>query len=234
VAVDTLVRHRFELPSLDTLSRLAATVHRQINTVQWQRVGACLNDSQRSALEALLVADPTTQDSPFAVICRAAGRASRKNLKALIERYQWLQDLPDPSAALQSVADSKVMQWANEARRLKAPELREYIEPRRQTLLLAIIRHARGQVLDDLTQMLLRLVRKIEWKSEQHLEEWYVGRRHQTDSLICAFHESLIVHGSADNPAQKIARLEEMFAARGGREKLAQTCAEHLRHEKQN
>jgi hypothetical protein len=64
-----------------------------------------------------------TQESPFAVICRAPGRASRKNLKALIERHRWLQDLPDPTAALQAVADSKVLQWANEARRLKVPEL---------------------------------------------------------------------------------------------------------------
>jgi hypothetical protein len=59
----------------------------------------------------------------------------------------------------------KVLQWANEARRLNALELREYVTPRRQTLLLAMIRHARGQVLDDLTQMLLRLVRKVEWKA---------------------------------------------------------------------
>jgi hypothetical protein len=59
------------------------------------------------------------------------------------------------------VADSKVLQWANEARRLKVPELLEHIEPHHQTLLLAVIRHARCQVLGDSTQMLLRLVRKI-------------------------------------------------------------------------
>jgi hypothetical protein len=82
--------------------------------------------------------------------------------------------------------------------------------------------------------MLLRLVRKIEWKSEQRLEEWYVGRHHQTDSLIRAFHDSLIVHGSEEDPAHKVTRLEALFARCGGREQLTQTCAEHLRHEKQN
>jgi hypothetical protein len=99
-AVDALVRHRFELPSLDTLSRRAARVHRQVNATQWQCIVARFDESQRAALEAL----------------------------------------PDPTAALQAVADSKVLQWANEARRLKAPELREYIEPRRQTLLFAVAR----------------------------------------------------------------------------------------------
>jgi hypothetical protein len=141
----------------------------------------------------------------FAQLCRAPGRASRKNLKALIERHHWLQELPDPTAALRSIADSKVLQWANEARRLKAGELREYIRPRRHALLLAVIRQARGQVLDDLTQMLLKLVRKIESKSEDRLQEWYVAHHHQTDTLIRAFHESLIVHDGTETPARKVA-----------------------------
>ena len=41
-------------------------------------------------MEALLTVDPTTQESPFAVLCRPPGRASRKNLNALIERYKRL------------------------------------------------------------------------------------------------------------------------------------------------
>jgi len=53
-AVDALVRHRFELPSLDTLTRLARRVHSQVNTAQWQRVGALLKEVERAALEALL------------------------------------------------------------------------------------------------------------------------------------------------------------------------------------
>ena len=233
-AVDALVRHRFELPALIALRRLAGTVHSMVNGAQWREVCAHLTAKQRCALEALLKVESQTQESQFAQLCRAPGRASRKNLKALIERHQWLQNLPDPTAALQALADSKVLQWANAARRLKAPELRRYVKPRRHALLLAVIRQARGQVLDDLTQMLLKLVGKVESKSADRLEEWYVTRHHQTDSLIRAFHESLIVHESAEEPVRKVARLEALFTAHGGREKLKESCAQHLRHEKQN
>ena len=96
-------------------------------------------------LETLLVVNPKTQKSPFAALCAAPGRASRKNLNALNDRYQWLQQLPNPTAALQSIADSKVSQWANEARRLNALELREYVMPWRHTLLMATIHDARAQ-----------------------------------------------------------------------------------------
>lgn len=141
-AVDALIRHRFELPALIAMRRLAGTANSKVNAAQWGVVCAHLDEAKRSALEALLAVDPTTQRSPFADLCRASGRPSRKNLKALIERHRWLAELPDPTAALQSIVDSKVLQWANEAMRLNALELREYVTPRRQTLLLALIRHA--------------------------------------------------------------------------------------------
>lgn len=233
-AIDALIRHGFELPALATLRRLAGTAHSNVNAAQWNEVCGCISSAQSAVLETLLVVDPKTQKSPLANLCAAPGRASRKNLNALIDRYQWLQGLPNPATALQSIADAKILQWANEARRLNALELREYITPRRHTLLMAVIHDARGQVLDELTQMLLRLTRKVEWKSEQRLAEWYQNRRNKTDALIRAFHDSLIVHGLEADPVQKVARVESVFIAQGGREALTQSCEEHLQHEKQN
>ena len=233
-AIDALIRHGFELPALDTLRRLAGTAHSKVNAVQWSEVCDCLPFEQRLALEAMLVVDPKTQKSPFAKLCTAPGRASRRNLNALIDRYLWLQQLPESTTALHSISDSKILQWSNEARRLNALELREYITPRRYTLLMAVIHDARSQVLDDLTQMLLRLVRKVEWKSDQRLEQWHHARRSKTDVLIRAFHDSLIVHGAELDAEQKVSQVETVFDAQGGRETLAQSCEEHLRLERQN
>jgi TnpA family transposase len=233
-AIDALIRHGFELPALATLRRVAGTAHSNVNATQWNEVCGCISSAQSSVLETLLAVDSQTQKSPFANLCAPPGRASRKNLNALIDRYQWLQGLPNPATALQSISDAKILQWANEARRLNALELREYITPRRHTLLMAVIHDARGQVLDELTQMLLRLTRKVEWKSELRLVEWYQNRRNKTDVLIRAFHDSLLVCGSESDPVQKVSLVESLFAAQGGREALAQSCEEHLQHERQN
>ena len=233
-AIDALIRHGFELPALATLRRLAGTAHSNVNATQWKEVCGCISSAQSAVLETLLVVDLRTQKSPFANLCAAPGRASRKNLNVLIDRYQWLLELPNPATALQTIADAKILQWANEARRLNALELREYVTPRRHTLLMAVIHDTRGQVLDELTQMLLRLSRKVEWKSEQRLAEWYQTRRTKTDALIRAFHDSLIVYGLEVGPVQKVARVESVFAAQGGCAGLMQGCEEHLRHERHN
>ena len=210
-AIDALIRHDFELPPLTTLRRLAGTWHSKTNTAQWAEVCGRLSSAQHAILETLLVVDPKTQKSPFANLCATPGRPSRKNLNALIDRYQWFQTLPNSATALQSIADSKISQWANEAKRLNALELREYITARRHTLLMAVIHDARGQVLDGLTQMLLRLARKVEWKSELRLTEWYQKRRNKTDALIRAFRDSLVVHQSDVDPIEKVSLAQALF-----------------------
>ena len=118
--------------------------HRAVNSAQWQRVCESLSPAQIVALDALLETDEADKESAFARLCRGPGKATRENLKVLIEHHPWLRELPNPTGPLACIADTKVLQWANEAKRLKAPELREYTAPRRLALLLATIRVARG------------------------------------------------------------------------------------------
>jgi hypothetical protein len=52
---------------------------------------------------------------------------------------------------------------------------------------MAVIQDPGGQIHDGLKQMLLRLARKVEWKSDLCLTEWYQTRRNKTEALIRAF-----------------------------------------------
>lgn len=77
----------------------ASTPHRQSKLCRRRarpRVCNGLTVIQRGALDALLVVDAKTQRSIFAALCTQPGRPSRKNLDALIERYEWLMQLSDP------------------------------------------------------------------------------------------------------------------------------------------
>ena len=147
-AIDALIRERCELPLLTTLDTLAGTAHRLVNAAQWQQVYERLSASDIHGLDALLTTNEETQESPFAVMCRGAGKPTRENLNGLIAHYQWLETLVDPAPLLAPIPEAKVAQWANEAQRLKARELREYMAPRRYALPLAALRSARGRLLD--------------------------------------------------------------------------------------
>jgi len=233
-AIDALVRERCELPLLSKLRLLAGTAHRLVNTAQWSQVFERLSAKDKRRLDALLATREDTQESPFAVLCRGAGKPTRENLKTLIAHYEWLRTLIDPVPLLAPISEAKVAQWANEAERLKARELREYVAPRRYALVLAALRETRGRLLDDLTVMLLKLSARIEWRSGEHLEEWHTGQRDQTETLIQTLAEVLTIVSGEGSPMNKLGLLEAALAAHGGCEALKAACQKHLDHSHQN
>ena len=105
-AIDALIRESCELPLLSTLRTLAGTAHRLVNAAQWQQVYERLSATDISRLDVLLTSSKDTQESPFAVMCRGAGKPTRENLKALVTHYQWLQTLVDPTPLLALIADA--------------------------------------------------------------------------------------------------------------------------------
>jgi hypothetical protein len=115
-AIDALIRERCELPSLSTLLRLAGNAHRRINSGQWQQVHERLNALDVQLLDELLTPSADSQDSPFAVMCRGAGRATRDNLKELIAHYEWLRSTPDPAVDFSSLWEWNVCGGAREKR----------------------------------------------------------------------------------------------------------------------
>ena len=140
---------------------MAGAAHRTVNAAQWHQVYEQLNEQDMRDLDALLTVNETTQESPFAVMCRGAGKPTRENLKVLVAHYQWLATLVNPVPLLAPILEAQMTQWANEAQRLKARELREYVAPRRYALLLAAFRAARGRLLDELTAMLIKFSAKL-------------------------------------------------------------------------
>src|SRR5450755_3795134 len=67
--------------------------HRAVNSAQWQRVCESLSPAQIVALDALLETDEADKESAFARLCRGPGKATRENLKVLIEHHPWLREL---------------------------------------------------------------------------------------------------------------------------------------------
>ncbi len=229
-AVDALIRERYELPLLSTLRTLAGTAHRLVNTAQWNHVDKQLSEDDRQRLDALLVPREDTVDPLFALLCRGAGKPTRENLKALIAHYDWLRTLIDPVPLLAPISEAKVAQWANEAQRLKARELRGYVAPRRHALLLATLRETRGRLLDELTVMLLKFTSRIEWRSATKLENWQASRRDQTDELVHTLADLLEITSTKPPDADKVRLLETTIASHGGQVQLQRSCAEYLGH----
>jgi hypothetical protein len=65
VALEELVRGRYELPGYTTLDALAARVRAEVNTALFATIGARLTPADRAGLERLLEVDPATHRSGY-------------------------------------------------------------------------------------------------------------------------------------------------------------------------
>lgn len=82
VAIEELVKERFELPAFSTLDRLARGVRHATNARLFSRVDGDLSEAGRSKLDALLAADAGGR-SDLNVLKAPPPSASRKNLMEL-------------------------------------------------------------------------------------------------------------------------------------------------------
>ena len=229
-AIEMLLRERVELPALSTLRRIAGNVVQRVHDRLLLEIHGRLSEQDQVTLDGLLKVPADDHESMFAELCRSPGRATRRNLRKLIDRWYWLQSLVDPTAALAGIAPAKIEQWSDEGRRLTAAELSEYRTPRRHALLLSVIYLARGRLLDDLVTMLTKIMLKLQHRAEALLEAWQAERRESSEQLVELLRSLVGAYQSAKQPAGFHRAASAVLDEAGGAELVMARCHDRLQH----
>ncbi len=233
-AIEVLIRQRFELPALSTLRRIAGNIMQTESDRVFATVASRLSVADAKRLDRLLEVPAGANDSTFADLCRSPGRPTRKNLRSLIDHVSWLATFLDPEPLLKDVSPVKIIQWAEEAKRLNAAEIGEYRTHRRRTLLLAVLFDARARVLDDLVSMLTKVMRKLRRKATDDLEAWLAQVRQTTERLIGLLFDVACDYRSADDMSVFYSKLGERFHACGGASTVIEQCESRLKRRGRN
>ena len=169
VAIEELVRQRFELPAFSTLDELARHVRAVVDRRLFDSVLAQLSEEQRRQLDQLLESDQLGR-SAFNTLKRPAKQPSLSHLDNLVGHIRWLQELGQPARFLTQLRPAKVQHLASEARSLDAAEVRKVGPAKRYSLLLCLIVRAQVQGRDDLAEhsasasLASRCARRTSWR----------------------------------------------------------------------
>jgi len=122
IALEELVRKRFELPAFSTLLELAQKARLSVNAGLHKAVLEILSEKDRLSLESLWTVDEA-QSSPWNALRADPGKLSKTTVDAAIVRFHAMKGLPTPR--LEGVLSSlKRDQFAEEARSLDAWQMR--------------------------------------------------------------------------------------------------------------
>lgn len=160
-----------ELPAEPECHRIVRAALRGFFQDLYERVTAQLSQEVRTALDQLLVVEPSAAQSPFDQLKAEPSAPGVKNLQKEVRKLQTLRALGVPADAL-AVVPWKVLQTLQRrATNERASEMRAHPTVIRCALMACFIHARTMEVTDDVVRMLLEIIRRMDTQTEKHLQK---------------------------------------------------------------
>jgi hypothetical protein len=161
VAIERLIAQRFELPAFSTFDRLVGRIRHQVHGHLSKQITQGLSPADSGRIEGLLSVDEAR--SEFSRMKDTPRGASLQHMREWSQRLDWLESVVDTAPLVASVANTKVQQFAAEAKAYDVKDMRRIQSvPRRRALLVCLLYQAQVQTRDELVEMLLRRMRRTQ------------------------------------------------------------------------
>jgi hypothetical protein len=224
VALETLIKERYELPAFSTLDRLVGRVRTVVNQRYFHTILTRLSQEDATRLDGLLNTEGHGFRSPHQRLKQLPKRPSLPHLQDWITQLEWLLSLGDITPPLVDLPPLKLKHFAAEARALDAAELTDVAPPKRYTLLLYLIHRMRVQCRDQLALMLIKRMQRIQQRGKDELEDLRLRYRERTATLVSLLAEVVTTSEHAASDAQAGSSIRQLLAERGSATQLLEEC----------
>ena len=226
VAIEEVVKERYELPGFNTLDRLVNHLRKEVNQKIFSQVISQLNPEYIQRLKDLLDNHAAVERSPYNDLKKLPQKSSRNHLNDLIAHLTWLETLGEIAPYLQGLTRAKIKHFTSVAIALSASEMKDITLPKQLTLLLCLIYSAQVQTRDYLVEMFLKQMKKIHNLAIEELD--FIRKRQQitTEKLVSVLTDVLVVFNEDALYSKPLEQLQTIFKQTGGVEQLLSECEE--------
>jgi TnpA family transposase len=188
VAIEHLIAQRFELPAFSTLDRLVGRVRHQVHQHLYAQITQGLSPDDIGRLDALLGVHHGR--SEFTRMKAVPRGASLQHMRQWSRRLDWLESILTTRPLVAGIANTKVQQFAAEARAYDVKDMRRIQRvPRRRALLVCLLYQAQVHTRDQLAEMLLKRMRRTRTLAREQLKELQDQHRELEEHMLAVFAE---------------------------------------------
>jgi TnpA family transposase len=184
VAIEELVRQRFELPGFSTLLRAAQHARAEVNKTYHKQVAERLGAEAKYQLQKLLTPPAYETQSQWDRVKIEPKQPTSQTTGDFLDHLQWLRGLAIPSNIFADIPDVKIKQFSAEARSLDLASMNDLVEPKRFALATALVVTQIARALDDVGDMYKRMVEKLHNHAYDALIQHQSDQVERTDSLV--------------------------------------------------
>lgn len=224
VALETLIKERYELPAFSTLDRLVRRVRTLVNRRFFQTICSRLQESDLAKLEALLVSDDHTRRSSFNRLKQLPKKPTLSNLQEWLGHLEWLISWGQVGGSLAGLAHLKIKHFAAEAKALDAGEIKDFLPTKRHALLVCLIHRMAIQARDSLASMFSKRMSKILQKGKEELDRLRLQHREKTAELVSLLADVVMACDCAPNNEEIGRQVKTLLTGRGPTQQLLEDC----------
>ena len=226
VAIEELVKERYELPAFSTLDRLIAHIRAMINNRLFLRVSGALEITEILYLDQLLVGDIEESIATLNLLKSPPRSATLGGMKQLLVKFDSLMTFGNAKRLLSTIAPTKVRYFAAQARALDISEFRDINISKRRTLLICLLYSAQVKTRDNLVEMFLKRILKIQNNARQRLQELREKHLAQTSELLNTFSQVLTASKQTHDNEALGSKVQSILDESGGTDLLLEKYEE--------
>lgn len=211
VAIEELVRQRFELPAFSTLLRVARTARSTVNSNYYNQVYNSLTLESKEQLGSLLKRPLGQTRSLWDKVKTEPKSPTLYHMKDFINHLHWLKQQNLATNVFNLIPDTKIKQFAAEARSLDASSISRLTEKKRYTLIMALIRHQLAKALDDLAELFLKRIQKIHQKAKEAFVLYQSEHAERTDSLVSLLKDTITAYKTEGSLEERFEAIESVL-----------------------
>jgi TnpA family transposase len=220
VAIEELVKERYELPAFSTLDRLVLHIRAVINNRLFKKIARSLSLTEISYLDGLLIDNPDSEAVTLNEIKQLPKKATLSQIKKLLTKFERLMAFGDAKRLFSSIATTKIKHFAAYARTLDSAEFQDIQLPKRRTLLLSLLYQSQVQARDNLVLMFLKRLATIHNRGKERLELLREEYRATTEALLGVLGEIIDANDSSPNETVLGRQVQSVIQTHGGSSKL--------------
>lgn len=224
VALETLIKERYELPAFSTLDRLIGRIRTAINKRLFQSVFNHLTKNDKVKFDEMFESDQRLRRSSYNRLKQLPKSPTLSHLQEWLDQLEWLTSLGDVNGPLAGLAPIKIKHFAAEAKALDASEMKDFNLPKRYTLLLSLIFRCRVQVRDQLAVMLIKRMNKIQQHGKEELEKLRLQHQQKTATLVTILAKVLSVCENSTTYTKTGKEIKNLLANCGTTSQLLEDC----------
>lgn len=223
VAVEELIKERYELPAFSTLDLLVRRYRNFVNRRLFKRIFNRLSPVEVEKLDTLLKPDTQSFHTPYNRLKKLPERPSLSHLQQLLEHLEWLSSLGNP-AQPGDLPPLKIKHFAALAKTLDAAEIKDFAPAKRAAIISCLIYRARVKTRDSIAEMFVKRMMKFHHQGKEALENLQLANRAKTERLLTIFSGVLHAVKSGGESEKKIGASVKSICETHDLETLIEEC----------